>query len=133
MKGWTLCRSKASSVGWEAQGGHERTLNASAHAFQPGKGTRAKVKGHSQSRPSSHEPINDSSQEAVEAFATLSLGPSKGDRRDGGERLHDTAETPTSRLQSTRQLPPLALLAPITMRVRLRQTIPQSNHPPSKT
>lgn len=99
-------------------------LSAAADAFQPGKTASAASDGDSASK------VGDHGQYAADALQRLSLQPVSGTTRHvPNESQSSSMEERVPQPCSSKQLPPISHLAPLTLRVRLPPLYPADQPP----
>ncbi|TKY85641.1 hypothetical protein EX895_005180 [Sporisorium graminicola] len=112
----------------ERKSGH---LNAAARAFRPGKPAACRTERDSQHRSSSG-PSNraDSTVTSLpDALQSVRLGSADGRENNAQNETMSPSHLTPPRPQGTRQIPPLAHLAPLVLRVRLPPTYPAEQAP----
>ncbi|KAJ1028319.1 hypothetical protein NDA18_002984 [Ustilago nuda] len=104
-------------------------LNAGANVFQPGGSASAKSSEVGRTTSLSYHASTASIEEAVDAVGRISLRSEPLAGPSTGNGLSSNPPAQRSRLRTTKQLPALSHLAPITLKVRLPSTYP-SEQPP---
>lgn len=108
------------------QNGH---LDATANAFLPGKSASTRSAMTAKPSLSANASVETRAQHAVDALERLSLHQAEHDSSNTISGSAVTTRGKFPRLRSTKQLPPLVHLSPISLRVRLPPNYPAEQPP----
>ncbi|SPO25609.1 related to ring finger protein 14 [Ustilago trichophora] len=103
-------------------------LNAAANAFEPSTPGSVPSNGHSKSRNTARKKPRDQQGDAADALGRLSLHSASVPKAVSQES-RSSSPCERSRLRSTKRLPAIIHLAPITLRVRLPSKYPAEQPP----